>query len=556
MSQQCPGVYDTNLDESQLLLKSNLMQSLRQMNKKSQIFEEIITDYLTLLQSYQNQRNIAEQNTITNSVYMRMSLPEPKSSTEQEYAAQVDQLSEALQKQEHLNKEQLETINKALQENIKLRSELDTLKSDIVKYTNIESKHESLKKQNKELQDMLKNKEETIAKLQKENATVTKQFRELESSYKMLKIESDKQANIIKSIEEEMQKSKADSNMILESAKRKLQAANMYFKSKESEYLSNLAKKNLPEVMNFEEVTIPKTLKWKFRQHGNQGINSITFNSIGSHFITTGSDKIVKHWDGTKTQELNAFSGFTGSVTDASYDYTEQFLFAGSTDKTAKLWSLKDSKLLTTFTGHIDYINCVATWNSALKGLTGSSDRTVKEWDFDTKKLIRNLHTTSSCFSLGVASDDSFAVTGHADGTVKIWDSGDKPEKTIQLHESQAKVIKIEVLKNETQFLTVSKDYTVKLFDIRKMDTVYTVGEKTLSQYCESSISVSSDKKYFAIGSTKGQIYVCNFLDGTLADTIDNRNNGKRIWSVRWRPTLSQIYVGDEAGLTVWGTKK
>ena len=45
-------------------------------------------------------------------------------------------------------------------------------------------------------------------------------------------------------------------------------------------------------------------------------------------------------------------------------------------------------------------------------------------------------------------------------------------------------------------------------------------------------------------------------LDGTLADTIDNKNNGKRIWSVRWRPTLSQIYVGDEAGLTVWGTKK
>ena len=200
MSQQCPGVYDTNLDENQFLLKSNLMQSLRQMNKKSQIFEEIITDYLTLLQSYQNQRNIAEQNIITNSVYMRMSLPEPKSSTEQEYAAQVDQLSEALQKQEHLNKEQLETINKALQENIKLRS-------DIVKYTNIESKHESLKKQNKELQEMLKNKEESIAKLQKENATVTKQFRELESSYKMLKIESDKQANVIKSIEEEMQKS-------------------------------------------------------------------------------------------------------------------------------------------------------------------------------------------------------------------------------------------------------------------------------------------------------------------------------------------------------------
>jgi predicted nuclease with TOPRIM domain len=85
------------------------------MNKKSQIFEEIINDYITLLQSYQNQRSIAEQN--------------------------------------------------------------------IVKYTNFESKYESLKKQNKDLQDFAKKQEETIAKLQKENATVTKQFRELESSF-------------------------------------------------------------------------------------------------------------------------------------------------------------------------------------------------------------------------------------------------------------------------------------------------------------------------------------------------------------------------------------
>jgi WD40 repeat protein len=89
--------------------------------------------------------------------------------------------------------------------------------------------------------------------------------------------------------------------------------------------------------------------------------------------------------------EMGVFTGFTGAITGATFDHTEQYLFAGSMDKSAKLWSLKNNKLLVTFTGHIDYINCVATFNSAPKGLTGSSDRTFKEWDFNTLKLSRNV---------------------------------------------------------------------------------------------------------------------------------------------------------------------
>jgi hypothetical protein len=56
----------------------------------------------------------------------------------------------------------------------------------------------------------------------------------------------------------------------------------------------------------------------------------------------------------------------------------------------------------------------------------------------------------------------------------------------------------------------------MKLFDIRKMETVYTLNDETIPQYCESNISVSSDKKYIAIGSTKGQIYVVNASTGKV----------------------------------------
>lgn len=54
-----------------------------------------------------------------------------------------------------------------------------------------------------------------------------------------------------------------------------------------------------------------------------------------------------------------------------------------------------------------------------------------------------------------MAFDDSFIVSGHMDGTVKIWTSNDKPERTIDLHDD--KVTHLEFLKNENQILTLSK---------------------------------------------------------------------------------------------------
>lgn len=55
------------------------------------------------------------------------------------------------------------------------------------------------------------------------------------------------------------------------------------------------------------------------------------------------------------------------------------------------------------------------------------------------------------------------------------------------------------------------------MFDLRKMQTIYTLSDNVIPQYCESSISLSSDKKYIAIGSTKGQIYVINTQLGEVS---------------------------------------
>ena len=136
------------------------------------------------------------------------------------------------------------------------------------------------------------------------------------------------------------------------------------------------------------------------------------------------------------------------------------------------------------------------------------------------------------------------------DGSVRVWTSNEKPDQIIDLHDDN--VIRLEILKGENQFLTLSKDFSMKLFDLRKNQAIYTVNDSKIPQFCESQISVSTDKKYFAVGSTKGNIYVINLLDGSLQKTINNKSTNP-ILSLAWRPFHSQLYVGDNAGyLTIW----
>lgn len=90
------------------------------------------------------------------------------------------------------------------------------------------------------------------------------------------------------------------------------------------------------------------------------------------------------------------------------------------------------------------------------------------------------------------------------------------------------------------------------MFDIRKLETVYKLDSKVIPYYCECPVSLSTDNKYFATGSTKGEIYVFNTENGELETTIDNKSKG--ITALEWRPYHSQIYVGDISGiLSVWG---
>jgi hypothetical protein len=551
------SIYDLsggNTDKNQL--KKKIAESLENLNQSSQVFEHMISDYNILYQKYINIQIMAEQNQRLNSIQLSK-VQENVSKMDQDQLAQAyNTLQEEFIKTKNSKEETLVNLTKNLQTIMELKGKLEQRDKKIIALSSenaaLKQQNMLLDKRNKELNELNQTQEKDLIETKKKKQKIENEHKKLLDNTGKMLMEIELLRNKVLELQENTMNKMNNYNELMESAKQKQMAADMYFQEKQEEFKeSNKNSENLNEKFgSSEEVKIPNKLKYKQKLH-NKVITSINFNNFGSSFITTGADYIIRVYDAAKNVETNVFSGFSSSVTEACFDHTEQLLFAGSLDKSAKLWSLKNNKLLNTFTGHIDYINCVKSLNAQQHGLTGSTDRTIREWDFNTKTMVRKFNCISACNALAIAQDDSFILSGHMDGSVKLWSSNDKPEKVYDLHED--KVLQIKMIKND-QILTLGKDETIKLYDLRKEQPIYTITSNKIPQYCESSIALSPDKKYFAVGSTKGTIYIVNLNEGSVESTLNNKNAA--INGLCWRPFNSQIYVGDSSGyLSIWGVK-
>ena len=539
------------MDPDKISLKLKISQTLNNLNQSSQVFVEMINDYNTLYKKYMNIQKIPEQN---QRLYSFQIKPEEVIKTDQtELEKKYNLIEEQYLKKKTENEKNIEEINKKMQQIMELKNKLDIKDKKINGYSAensaLKQQNMILDKKNKELNETNDKNDKLIFELNKYNQKLEIDHKKLVDSAGKMHMEIDKLRTKLLEMQEHTINKVNKYNELMETAKQK----QIYFKEKSETFDPNNNNR-----INFNEISpsdakikIPNKLKYKTKNHYNR-ITSINFNNSGSSYLTAGEDSIIHIYESDKNLETYEFSDFSDIVTEACFDNNENFLFAGSYDKTAKLYSLKSYKLSYNFIGHNDKINCLKTFNNNPYGLTGSSDKTIKEWDFNNKKMNREVICNSECHSLEISPDDNFFLSGHLDGTVKLFGIKDKSEKLFNLHND--KVLDVKLIKNDL-FLTLGKDKQIKLFDLRNEKVIYTIDENKISENYQSSITISPDKKYFACGTDKGMIYIININDGNIDYSINNNKGSGSVTGICWKPNSSIIYAGDSNGfLSIWGT--
>ena len=541
------------MDEEKVALKSKISQTLNRLNHSNQIFDDMIKDYNILYEKYMDLQKRPENQRLYSAYQLKAEEAVKNDQTELE--KELKYTKEEYLKEKKKNEKNIEEINQKMQQIMDLNNKIEIKDKKINGYSAengaLKQQNMKLDKENKELNETNSRNSKLIFELNKYNQKLEIDHKKLVDSAGKMHMEIDKLRTKLLELQENAMHKANQYNELLESVNQK-----QIFEKSETYTNFNHIKLSINEINpdngnNDMNIKIPNKLQYKIKLHYN-GMTSIKFNNSSTSYITTGEDRVIHIYDAEKNLETYEFSDFSDVITDSCLDHNENYLLAGSYDKTAKLYSLKSYKLSYTFAGHDKGINCLTSLNTKACGMTGSSDTTVKEWDYNSKKMVRELKCGSECYSLGVSMDDKFSLSGQIDGTVKLFGgNNNKVEQEFKLH--QGKVVDVKLVTNDI-FLSLGKDLQIKLFDIRKGEALYTIDKNKIDECCESCITISPDKKYFAVGSNKGMIYIVNMADGSICSKINNNRGSGSITTLNWRPNKSQIYAGDSNGfLSIWG---
>jgi WD40 repeat protein len=117
-------------------------------------------------------------------------------------------------------------------------------------------------------------------------------------------------------------------------------------------------------------------------------INSISFNSKGDKFITSGIDGTVRIWDmasGIQTERIRAHAGGAFS---ACFDPSEKYIISGGDDFNVKLWDAASGDQLAEFAGHKGGVGDVNITPDLKNIISVSRDGSVRIWDVPGKKEL------------------------------------------------------------------------------------------------------------------------------------------------------------------------
>ncbi|KAL7718747.1 Protein tipD [Entamoeba marina] len=286
-------------------------------------------------------------------------------------------------------------------------------------------------------------------------------------------------------------------------------------------------------------------------------VTCIAFNSTGQQYATGSEDRTVNIWNSSTSKSCGFLRGMSQSVTSLDFSPFSNHILVTSNDATTRVFDISRSTSQYTLTGHSNRVTG-GKFTNKFQIVTASIDRTVKWWDLVKGRCSISIACGSSATSIDLYNEQ--VVTGHLDGSVRLWDSRQK-ESTgiIDVHEEQCSDVKYFEGNSgmNSCLISVSKDNTIQLIDpimlkpFKKLYSDEFVNPGT-------RIGLSSDKQFLTVGSVDGAIFVWNMSSYKLASkvyptvSLDQRLY-QPCYCSTWNPLTSQLISGYGKQIIVWG---
>lgn len=213
-------------------------------------------------------------------------------------------------------------------------------------------------------------------------------------------------------------------------------------------------------------------------QGHERAITQIKYNREGDLIFSTAKDHKPSVWFSLNGERLGTYNGHQGAVWCVDVDWTTTRLITGSGDMSTKLWDVETGQVL----GTIKCNSAARTANFSYSGnqASYSTDKAMKSnselFIIDVRNVDSSIGEQNSAFKFTMNDQqskitsvlwgalDETVITGHDNGSIRIWDLRAAKELNSVVCHNMA-INDMQMSKDGTMFVSASKDTTAKLFD-------------------------------------------------------------------------------------------
>jgi autophagy-related protein 16 len=296
------------------------------------------------------------------------------------------------------------------------------------------------------------------------------------------------------------------------------------------------------------------------------GTHRVAFTPGGDVLATAGDDRTVALFDAGSGNPTGPerLTGSTGAMLDVDFSGADGggagsvlMVLGAGTDRAVRLWDATTGRTRHTLTGHAEKVVSAkfCPWNYA-RAVSCSHDRTIKVWDLERGFCKASIMCASNCNSVTYGESAAVVISGHYDGAARIWDLRQKPGAAcdpVEVRGHSQHVTAVTMMPtNRSQFITSSRDNTLKLVDLRsgRGDVVRTLkasGYRSGTQWANPC--VAPDGRHVVAGGADGGVFVWNVNDGGLKVTL--RGHDVAVATCAW--SQSGLVTADKNGVaSVW----
>ncbi|XP_052894521.1 eukaryotic translation initiation factor 3 subunit I [Anopheles moucheti] len=213
-------------------------------------------------------------------------------------------------------------------------------------------------------------------------------------------------------------------------------------------------------------------------QGHQRAITQIKYNREGDLIFSSAKDSKPCVWYSLNGERLGTFNGHIGAVWCVDVDWTTTRLITGAGDMNTFLWDVETGTAL----GKIPCNSSVRTCNFSFSGnqASYSTDRAMNHpcelFVIDVRNIDSSISSADPVLKLTMNEQqskitsmlwgalDETVITGHENGSLRIWDLRAVKELN-SVNDHTASITDMQMCSDATMFVSSSKDCSAKLFD-------------------------------------------------------------------------------------------